>query len=213
MLPFDLRPPTAIRLDFSAANPQLAGTDLRDTATFAALVEQWLVEQGAAVGVGGYLEDRVIYRRSPDLFDQAGPERSLHLGVDLWCAAGTPVRAPLAATVHSVADNAGFGNYGPTIILRHSQEGVAFWSLYGHLSRADLAALRPGQALAAGQAFATVGQWPENGDWPPHLHFQLIGEDPGSSGDYPGVAPVAERALWAARCPDPNLVLRSLLLR
>ncbi|MEJ7660880.1 MAG: hypothetical protein WKG07_15300 [Hymenobacter sp.] len=77
-----------------------------------------LAEQRAPVGIGGYLENRVIYRRSPH-FDDATEPRSLHLGVDVWVPAGTPVAAPLPAVVHSLADNNNFGDYGPTVILQH----------------------------------------------------------------------------------------------
>lgn len=202
-----LDPTRAARLDFTAANPRLTPENLRDTATFARLVEEMLAEQGATTGWGGYLEDRVIYRRSPALFGAAGPVRSLHLGIDVWCPAATPVAAPLAATVESVQDNAGFGDYGPTVILRHQLEALPFWTLYGHLGRAETARLRPDQALAAGEVFATVGPWPENGDWPPHLHFQIIGDLLGHHGNFPGVAAPAERERWAAVCPDPTLLL------
>jgi peptidoglycan LD-endopeptidase LytH len=198
----------AARLDFTAANPRLTPENLRDTATFDQLVQQMLAEQHATVGWGGYLEERVIYRRSPGLFGEAGPARSLHLGIDVWCPAGVLVAAPLAATVHSVADNAGFGDYGPTVILEHQLEDVRFWTLYGHLSRAEALTLHAGQRLAAGEVFATVGPWPENGDWPPHLHVQLITDLLGRTGDFPGVALPAERAQWAAICLDPDLLLR-----
>lgn len=195
-------------LDFTAANPQLAHPELlRDTRAFDAVVAGMLASQHAAVGIGGYLENRVIYRRSPH-FDAATEPRSLHLGVDAWVPAGTPVAAPLAATVHSLADNNNFGDYGPTVILQHELEGTIFLSLYGHLTRTDLPGLRAGQALAAGQVFAHVGPHPENGDWPPHLHFQLIADLQGCRGDFPGVAAPSERAYWAALCPDPMLVLK-----
>jgi murein DD-endopeptidase MepM/ murein hydrolase activator NlpD len=196
------------RLDFTAANPLLAQPErLRDTRLFDTLVADMLANQQATAGIGGYLENRVIYRRSPH-FDAAAEPRSLHLGVDVWVPAGTPVAAPLAATVHSLADNDNFGDYGPTIILQHEVDGVKFFSLYGHLTRTDLAGLQAGQTLAAGQVFACVGPHPENGDWPPHLHFQLIADMQGRRGDFPGVAAPSERAYWAALCPDPMLVLK-----
>ena len=199
----------AARLDFTAANPLLATADLRDTATFERLVQRMLAAQGAAVGLGGYLENRVIYRRSPH-FEAPAAARTLHLGLDVWAAAGTPVAAPWPATVHSLADNARFGDYGPTVILEHEAPaaGQPRFSLYGHLARCEWATLRPGQALAAGEVFATIGPYPENGDWPPHLHFQLIRDMQGRRGDFPGVAPVAEREAWAALCPDPEPFLR-----
>jgi len=210
VLPVDLNSADVCRLDFSAQNPALASADLRNTAAFEALVAQLLAEQNALIGVGGYLENRVIYRRSPGLFgDPAVPARSLHLGVDVWLRAGTPVLAPLAGTVHSVQDNAHFGDYGPTVILAHELDGTTFYTLYGHLGRHETALLRPGLTLAKGDQLSEVGPAPENGDWPPHLHFQIIADLQGRSGDFPGVALPEEREQWAALCPDPNLILQS----
>jgi murein DD-endopeptidase MepM/ murein hydrolase activator NlpD len=200
--------PGVAPLDFTAANPHLAHPErLRDTVLFDTVVTDMLAEQHASTGIGGYLENRVIYRRSPH-FDDAAEPRSLHLGVDVWVPAGTPVAAPLPAHVHSLADNNNFGDYGPTIILAHELAGVIFYSLYGHLTRTDLLGLAPGQAIAQGQPFAHVGPYPENGDWPPHLHFQLITDMQGRWGDFPGVAPPSEREYWAALCPDPMLIMQ-----
>ena len=213
VLPVDLNGPAVARLDFTAHNPQIAHADLRDTAAFEQVVQAMLAARHATIGVGGYLENRVIYRRSQHFgLAQAEEARSLHLGVDVWLPAGTPVLAPLAAHVHSLADNAAFGDYGLTVILRHELAGTPFYSLYGHLSRLEWQALRVDQPLAKGQAFATVGPFPENGDWPPHLHFQLIADLGGRHGDFPGVARPSEQAAWAALCPDPNLILQCRLL-
>ena len=210
VLPLNLNAPTVTRLDFSATNPTVLHTDLRDTAAFNELVNNLLVEAQATIGIGGYLENRVIYRRSAHFGPAATEEaRSLHLGVDVWVPAGTPVLAPLPAVVHSLADNDNFGDYGPTVVLQHELEGTVFYSLYGHLSRTEWRALRAGQELKKGEVFATVGPFPENGDWPAHLHFQLIADMGHHSGDFPGVARPSEREKWAALCPDPNLVLQS----
>ena len=214
VLPLDLNATSVTRLDFSARNPTVLNADLRDTAAFNRLVEDMLAAAGASTGIGGYLENRVIYRRSEHfgggLLEEA---RSLHLGVDVWVPAGTPVLAPLPATIHSLADNDNFGDYGPTVILEHTLEDTIFYSLCGHLSRAEFRQLRIGQALAQGEAFATVGPYPENGDWPPHLHFQLMTNLRGHTGDFPGVARPSERETWAALCPDPNLILQSRWLK
>ena len=208
VLPVDLHAPDVARLDFTAANPLLTGADLRDTAAFSALITRLLAAQGADIGIGGYLENRVIYRRSPELFaDPAAPARTLHLGVDVWVRAGTPVMTPLPAVVHSLADNAHFGDYGPTVILQHELENTIFYTLYGHLTRRETALLRPGMTIAPGVPFAEVGPPPENGDWPPHLHFQIIADMQGRRGDFPGVVAPAERDVWAALCPDPELVI------
>lgn len=203
----DLNDTRVCRLDFTAANTLLQNTDLCDTAAFNEAVLQMLSSQGATVGVGGYLEDRFIYRRSSH-FAAAEESRNLHLGIDIWVDAGVRVFTPLDATVHSFQDNDNFGDYGPTIILQHELEGVSFYTLYGHLSRAALKGLSVGQEFAKGDEIATVGPFPENGNWPPHLHFQIISSMEDKHGDFPGVATSAERAHYEALCPNPNLILQ-----
>ncbi|WP_161890831.1 peptidoglycan DD-metalloendopeptidase family protein [Pontibacter russatus] len=207
VLAADLNAENVCALDFTAASTLLQKTNLSETAAFEAAVQQMLREKGATIGVGGYLEDRFIYGRSQH-FAAASGSRNLHLGVDVWLEAGTAMFAPLDAVVHSFADNAHFGDYGPTIILQHRLEEVTFNTLYGHLTRASLQGLREGQAFAKGSRIAEVGPHPENGGWPPHLHFQLIASMEGRKGDYPGVATTAERAIYEARCPNPNLILQ-----
>ncbi|WP_317239100.1 peptidoglycan DD-metalloendopeptidase family protein [Hymenobacter sp. 5516J-16] len=162
VLPVDLSAPDVARLDFTAANPLLQNADLRDTPAFEELVARLLAAQDAHIGVGGYLENRVIYRRSPGLFgDPAVPARSLHLGVDVWLRAGTPVLAPLDAVVHSVQDNDNFGDYGPTVILQHQLEDTIFYTLYGHLTRRETLLLRPGMRIEKGDTFTEVGPAPK----------------------------------------------------
>jgi murein DD-endopeptidase MepM/ murein hydrolase activator NlpD len=211
VMPVDLNGGAVCRLDLTAANPLLAKADLRDTSAFAALVDTLLQQQGAAIGVGGYLEDRIIYRRS-EHFDAAADKRSVHLGVDLWLPAHTPVLAPLPARVHSFQDNDHFGDYGPTIILEHELAGHLFYTLYGHLSRCSLAHLTVGQVMARGEAFARVGPYPENGDWPPHLHLQLMTDLLGLRGDFPGVCTPSQQNKFARICLNPNLILKSRVL-
>lgn len=170
------------------------------------LPKDWVPEDGE-VYAGGYMETRGIYE-SP-VFKTAGEEpRTLHLGVDLFAAAGTVVRAPLDGRVHSFQVNDGALDYGPTIILQHDLGGgLTFWTLYGHLSAASLDGLRVGDAVARGAAFAALGDASVNGGWAPHLHFQITLDLQGRSGDFPGVCKVSERETWAAICPSPYALL------
>ncbi|GAB3204457.1 murein DD-endopeptidase MepM/ murein hydrolase activator NlpD [Pontibacter aydingkolensis] len=207
VLDADLNTDAVCSLDFTAGNNRLQQTDLLDTEAFNNAVQQMLHEKQASIGVGGYLEDRFIYRRSKH-FDVAAESRNLHLGVDVWLDAGTAVFTPLDATVHSFKDNDNFGDYGPTIILEHELEGVTFYTLYGHLSRASLDGLEVGKRFAKGDKIAEVGPYPENGNWPPHLHFQVMCAMDEKYGDYPGVATTAEKAKYEALCPNPNLILK-----
>ena len=207
VLDADLNADCVCTLDFTLANLALQNTDLQNTTVFSAAVKQMLLERNATIGVGGYLEDRFIYRRSQH-FDTQAKSRNLHLGVDVWIDEDTAVFTPLDARVHSFQDNNNFGDYGPTIILEHELEGITFYTLYGHLSRASLDGLEVGKAFAKGEKIAEVGPYPENGNWPPHLHFQIICSMEGRYGDYPGVATTEERLGYEALCPDPNLILQ-----
>ncbi|MGB3619402.1 MAG: peptidoglycan DD-metalloendopeptidase family protein [Catalinimonas sp.] len=208
-LPLDLHGPRVLRLDLSVHNPDLPALDLRDTAGFDRYVFGKMHAAGADMAVGGYLEDRQIYRRSAHFGTADEESRSVHLGVDLWAPAGTPVFAMLPGRVHSFADNQGFGNYGPTVILQHDTPHGPLHSLYGHLSLTSLARVAEGQIVAAGERVGWLGPFPENGDWPPHLHLQLVVDLGPFRGDYPGVGRPSERAYHMANCPDPNLLLRS----
>lgn len=207
VVPIDLNGPDVCPLDFTARNPLLVSQSLAETSTFERLVNQMLGTRQATVGIGGYLENRIIYRRSP-LFSEMLMDRSIHLGIDIWLPAGTPVLAPLDAVVHSFRDNTGFGDYGPTIILRHQLASFPFYTLYGHLSRSSFHQLEVNKAIKQGEIFATVGPYPENGDWPPHLHFQIITDMKEREGDFPGVCSIPEKEKFAGLCPDPNLILQ-----
>jgi len=197
------------KLDFTAHNADLLARDLSETADFTAYVFEELLAGGTYNGIGGYGEDRVIYRHRKHFTADAGKPRSIHLGVDIWAEAGTPLHAPLGGTVHSFAFNDHYGDYGPTIILTHELGGISFFTLYGHLSLAALEALYVGKSIRAGEHFASIGPYPENGDWPPHLHFQLIREMGNYKGDFPGVCNAADRDYYLNLCPDPKLILRN----
>jgi 4-aminobutyrate aminotransferase-like enzyme/Ser/Thr protein kinase RdoA (MazF antagonist) len=186
--------------------PSLA--EVGDLERFCRLVERQVA--GSAAGIGRYDEARLVY--ATDLFRHANnwevENRTVHIGIDVFLPAGAQVRTPLAGRVHSCRNNAGAGDYGPTIVLEHAPEpGIRFFTLYGHLSEDSLDGLAPGRAFAAGDAIARLGDAGVNGGWPPHLHFQVITDLLGASGDFPGVAAPSERAVYLELCPDPNLIL------
>ncbi|MBS1531529.1 MAG: peptidoglycan DD-metalloendopeptidase family protein [Bacteroidetes bacterium] len=204
---FDAETDKLFPFDFTAANKELSPKIFEDTARFCNWVNRKLKETGSRYGVGGYMEHRTIYSRS-EHFSTADEPRRLHLGIDIWAEAGTPVYAPIVGAIHSFRDNNNHGDYGPTIILQHNLDGLVLYTLYGHLSRTDLAGLRIGDPIQKGQKIGAFGSQEENGHWPPHLHFQLMFDMEGMTGDYPGVAKFSEKAKWMANVPDPNLILQ-----
>lgn len=206
VVPFDLGIDTLYHIDLTANNQALSTLDLTNTASFTAYVFAKIAAANAVCAVGGYLENRYIYHRS-EHFQQSEEPRSIHLGIDIWAAAGTPVFAPLAGIVHSFQNNEGFGDYGPTIILEHVLAGKTFYTLYGHLSIASLEGLFEGKTIEAGNKIAEFGDFPINGDWPPHLHFQIITDMQGRKGDFPGVCEPSKKDEFATICPDASLIL------
>ena len=193
-------------LDFTAANTELSTEVIADTLRFTSWVSDKLKANDCRYGVGGYMEHRTIYAVSTH-FDTEGEPRRLHLGVDIWAPEGTPVYTPLDGKVHSFQDNNNPGDYGPCIILEHNLDGLALYSLYGHLSRGSLEGLTVGLPVKKDQQIATLGDNTENGQWPPHLHFQLMFDMEGKFGDYPGVCKYSEMERYRANVPDPKLVL------
>ncbi|MCF2489591.1 peptidoglycan DD-metalloendopeptidase family protein [Dyadobacter sp. CY347] len=196
------------KLDFSATNETLLQRDLSETSTFSDFVFKEMLEGNAFVGIGGYAENRIIYRQRKHFNNEADQPRSIHLGTDIWANAGEAIYAPLDATVHSFAFNDHYGDYGPTVILAHALDNVTFYTLYGHLSLESLEGLFIGKNIAAHEKFATIGSYPENGDWPPHLHFQIIKDMGNYQGDFPGVSSIQDQIHYLNLCPDPNLILR-----
>src|SRR5262249_1876195 len=188
--------------------------DFTDTPRFTRNLLDAMGAAGADIGIGRYDEARPIYTSDAYRVEgNDGPEwRTLHIGLDLFMAPGTPVFAPLDGVVHSFENNAAPKDYGPTIILEHAVSGhdgapLTFYTLYGHLSLDSLDGLYEGRPIARGAELGRIGDASVNGDWPPHLHLQLIPDLLGKRGDFPGVALPSQRALWLSLSPDPNLLL------
>ena len=193
--------------DFTKNNPEIFDELINDTQKFTNYINEKLRAGQAKFGIGGYNENRELYSRSA-VFDTASEEpRRLHLGTDIWGKPYTPVMSPCDAVIHSFAFNDDFGDYGATIVLTHNLDGVAFHTLYGHLSLNSIKNLREGGNVRTGDVIGEFGIPMENGQWPPHLHFQIIDDMDNWKGDYPGVCKFSEREAYLSNCPDPDLIL------
>jgi 4-aminobutyrate aminotransferase-like enzyme/Ser/Thr protein kinase RdoA (MazF antagonist)/murein DD-endopeptidase MepM/ murein hydrolase activator NlpD len=214
---FDLRDTRALGLDFSAGSPLVASNPADNTAEpFTRRVFAAMREAGTDIGVGGYDEARLIY--ASDAFSSGAvtdERRTVHIGIDVTMAAGSPLYAPLDGVVHGFEDARARLDYGPVIVLRHEippsgvdDEPLSFFTLYGHLDRASLEGLTMGQRIQAGERFAAIGAPPDNGDWWPHVHVQIITDLLDVPCNFNGVAPASQRRTWLSLSPDPNLLLR-----
>lgn len=211
ILPTPLR--TTGRIVVSLADGAPLTTFGTDADAAWAWLQQQMADADATVAIGRYDEDRSCY--DGEQFRTDAPEmRSVHLGIDLFLPAETPLHAMMPGTVETVVDNAMPYDYGPTVITRHhTPEGVPFWVLYGHLSRRTLTTVTAGQAVAAGQVVAYVGDPTVNGGWAPHVHVQLITDlmahpDRGPDGNFEGAGEPSRMHIWRSIAPDANLLLR-----
>lgn len=163
-----------------------------------------------AVIAGGYLEPRPIY--TSDTYGRIGnngPEsRSIHLGIDFWFDAGTAVHSLFDAEVIAAVNDAGEKEYGGMVILKHKENDLEFFTLYGHLSVSSALKHSKGDKLMKGDKIGELGDYPENGNWAPHLHFQIMLNLLDYEIDFPGVAYPNEIDIWTSLCPDPNLLFK-----
>ncbi|MEP2936110.1 MAG: aminotransferase class III-fold pyridoxal phosphate-dependent enzyme [Gilvibacter sp.] len=177
---------------------------------FSFKIEQLQKQVPEAIIAGGYLEPRPIYTDSAyDKIGNHGPEsRRVHLGIDFWLPAFTPVHCLLDGTVVAAVNDAGPKEYGGMVILEHQLDALIFYTLYGHLSVDSALAHKKGDLILAGAKIGELGPYPENGNWAPHLHFEIMLSMLDYEIDFPGVAYPGQVNVWKSLCPDPNLLFK-----
>jgi len=197
-----------IPLDLSISNLDLSQIDMKNPNDLEVYIETYLKKNNAKVAFGGYNEVRNLYKQSSLFGDGQADKRNIHIGMDLWIKAGTPVLAALDGIVYGFDFNAGKGNYGPTIILRHNLGNHFFYTLYGHLSIESIQNIEIGSFFKKGQQLAILGDSTVNGGYSPHLHFQIIKNIEDNFSDYPGVCNQKDLEYYLENCPDPDLLLK-----
>jgi murein DD-endopeptidase MepM/ murein hydrolase activator NlpD len=197
-----------IALNLSVSNIELNNYKLETAADYEVFIQNHLDKNNAKIAYGGYLETRNLYKRSTVFKNENTEERNIHIGLDLWINKHASIHAVLNGTIHSFQNNTALGDYGPTIILEHVINEFKFYTLYGHLSEDSLLDKKEGQVVLKGEKIANLGLPPINGDYAPHLHFQIILDIEGKTGDYPGVCSENKLSFYKNNCPNPNLLLK-----
>lgn len=146
---------------------------------------------------GGYLEQRAIY--TSEHF--TGETRDIHLGIDVWSEAGTPLYAPCDMILHSMAYNSAELDYGYTLIYYVKE--IDCHLLLGHLSKSSFEGKEIRMNVKAKTQIATLGNPTENGGWEPHVHLQLIKDMGDYNGDYPGVCAQSDLEYYRSNCRSP----------
>ena len=161
------------------------------------------VTDGGWTALGRYLEPRVPETAPADLpGSRAREPATIQLGIEVFCRAGTPVRAPLAGEVAWAEDDRRRFGDGTSVGLRHELGGEVFWTSYRHLEGECLATLRPGHPVRRGETLGSLADPSGNGGWPPHLHFQVLLAD--FRGRPPRRTSIRNVRVIAALSPDPS---------
>ncbi|MEB8330705.1 aminotransferase class III-fold pyridoxal phosphate-dependent enzyme [Flavobacteriaceae bacterium KMM 6897] len=188
--------------------------DFNDLDYFQFKIHKLQKEVPEKILAGGYLEPRPIY--TSEAYDKIGNKgresRSIHLGIDFWLPALTPVHALFDGEVVAAVNDAGDKEYGGLVILKHKEDELEFYTLYGHLTVFSALKNKIGDTLKVGDVIGELGSYPENGNWAAHLHFQVMLTMLNYKIDYPGVAYYNQLSVWKSICPDPNLFFKSEVL-
>ena len=160
---------------------------------------------------GGYLEPRPLYTSTAyDRIGNNGREsRTIHLGIDFWLPAFTPIHALFDGEIVTAVNDEGDKEYGGLVIIKHSTDTFNFYTLYGHLTVESALKNKIGDKIKKGDCIAVLGNYPENGNWAPHLHFQLMLSMLDYQNDFPGVTYLNQIEIWRSICPDPNLLFKN----
>lgn len=181
-----------------------------DLANDADQYTQWLnaelKKHAAEFAIGLYGEDRSCYKGDQFTVKGSSQSRSTHLGIDIFIEAGTVIHAPLAGKVYSLRSIDAAYDYGTLLVLEHqTDQGQAFYTLYGHLATRTAALFNEGDEVAAGNIIGFIGDQKENGLWSPHLHFQLITTMLGLRDNFDGATELDRMDIWSQICPDPSV--------
>lgn len=129
----------------------------------------WLekLEEGFNAHIfGGYLEDR-----EPFFDGRHAPERIIHVGLDFWMPAETPVCSPVTGEIIAYHNDTSEGGWGGRVDI---DPGDGTIHILAHLNGESVAKeLR----VEAGDIIGVLGSRTENGGWKPHLHYQRVAVD------------------------------------
>src|SRR5262249_58663986 len=122
----DLRVTSPVVFDLSVGSTFLGADPVRsESEKLNEAIVGELRKAKLSVGIGRYNEPRLLYTSA--LFgatdNPTDERRTIHLGVDLFVAAGNSVYSPLNRVVFAFADNPEPLDYGPGVILRHRPRG------------------------------------------------------------------------------------------
>tara|TARA_B100001113_G_scaffold353714_1_gene359306 strand:- start:848 stop:3874 length:3027 start_codon:yes stop_codon:yes gene_type:complete len=199
------------KIDLSISTKFIEPSEIGDLEVFQYKIEKLQEKFPDKILAGGYLEPRAIY--TTDKYGKSGnsgnENRTIHIGLDFWLPAKTPVHAIFDGEVVIATNDAGEKEYGGLVVLKHKTKNFNFFTLYGHNSVKSATQHSVGDKIKQGDKISELGNYPENGNWPPHLHFQIMLSMLDYKIDFPGVMYYNQIDIWKEICPNPNLLFKS----
>jgi murein DD-endopeptidase MepM/ murein hydrolase activator NlpD len=147
--------------------------------------------------VSRYGENRVAMLTGSQI---AKEDRTLHLGVDIFCKELEIVYAPCDGTIVRIGQELEDHSFGYYLILQPDDAQVPY-IFFGHLSSE---VKKPGK-VKAGDPIAKLGDYikKENGGWSRHLHLQMLKTLP-ERGQAPiGYSTPIDITVNRSKFPDP----------
>jgi 4-aminobutyrate aminotransferase-like enzyme/Ser/Thr protein kinase RdoA (MazF antagonist) len=184
-----------VPVDLSASGALFDGIDPSDSEALRTAARTGILGHDTATPVGRYGEPRFLTpcrRRT----GEHEPD-NVHLGIDVFAAAGTAVHAPLAGVVEDT------GIAGVDLVLRHEPaEGVDFRTLYTGLSVEVSAGERVAPHGLLGHVAADTDD-----RLPPRVRVQIATVPLGEWSAVPIAVTHSDRGVWEALFPDPTPLL------
>ena len=212
LVPIEILKSPYYRFDLSRHNLEVAHIDMSTPEALRKYILDTLTNRRCGWGFGGWGEDRALYQSHPFFRDKGG-DHSIHLGMDIWLPAETPIYVPFTGTVHGFKDNSNDHEYGPSIITEHRIGDVPFYILFSHLSSNALDGIKEGALMRSGDQVATVATEKESIELPPHVHVQLITDMAGHGADFPEVAKLSEKNKYLNLCHNPESLLSPFMVK
>lgn len=168
-IPVDAPPEENIRTFFEQTEAN--GHNPRSAAQRQVFNDALLAKSGARYLVSRYGEDRSAMLADSSIADE---QRTLHLGVDVFCRDTEPVYSPCDGEIVMAGNEPEDHSFGYYVVIKPSD--ATYFIFLGHLSAKPI---KHGY-VRRGQQIAQLGDHTngENGGWSRHLHIQLFSRLP-----------------------------------
>lgn len=147
--------------------------DINDQKALQAYADDLMSEANTNWAVSDFGENRKFMFSELGHLQMVEEGRFFHLGLDIWAPVGFELFAPLAGEIVVSEYEAGAGNYGGMVVVKHEVEKQTFYTVYGHLNKDKLPVLG---LIQKADRIGFLGEMDSNGGYFYHVHLQVLTE-------------------------------------